>query len=174
MPQGVRIDLTGRTFGRYTVLGYAEKRHRKLYWHCRCSCGTEKLVHGDHLKAGATKSCGCLNAENARAALTKHGGASSKGRHPLYGTWCGMIRRCELENLPAYKYYGGRGIKVCAEWRYDFARFLADMGEKPSSIHSIDRIDPDGNYEPSNCRWATPKQQSENRVWGRFKAAEAA
>lgn len=171
----VRIDITSRIFNRLTVLGFAEKRGRKLYWNCRCSCGTVKAVHGDHLKSGAIKSCGCLGIEAVVASLTTHGGCSSTdGRHPLYGTWCNMKQRCYNPANPAYKYYGGRGISICAEWVNDFAKFRDDIGTKPSPIHSIDRIDPDGNYEPANCRWATPKQQAENRIWGRFKTAVAA
>lgn len=166
----MRIDLTNGRFGRLTVLGFAGKRGRKLYWLCRCDCGTSKEIHGDHLKAGRTRSCGCLNREAQRQSFGKHHGAPAdkSQRHPLYSTWCNMKARCYNPSVDAYPYYGGRGIVVADEWRDDFARFAADMGPKPSPGHSIDRINPDGHYGPGNCRWATKSEQSANR---RFAAA---
>jgi hypothetical protein len=100
-------------------------------------------------------------AANGQANVT-HGHARSTGRHPLYKTWEGMNRRCTSLNDTAYQRYGDRGIRVCDRWR-DFAAFIADMGEKPSRTHSLDRINNDGNYEPGNVRWATPKEQAQNR-----------
>lgn len=157
-------DLTGQSFGRLTVLSVGERRGRKRYWNCRCDCGTEKAVHGDHLKAGRSRSCGCLNRESQRASFQKHGGAPAvkTERHPLYGTWCSMKTRCFNERAWQYRYYGGRGISVCPEWRDDFARFAADVGERPPGT-TLDRLDPDGDYNPGNVRWATSKEQRQNR-----------
>jgi len=159
------MDLTGRKFGRLTVRGYSGKRGRKHYWNCVCDCGNVKDIHGEHLKEGRSRSCGCLNIEVQRQSCTTHGGASSnkKKRHPLYQTWCNMKSRCSDVNSDRYPYYGARGITVCDEWRNDFARFAADMGPKPGEGLTMDRTDNDGPYAPRNCRWATRSQQSKNR-----------
>lgn len=158
------IDLSGQRFGRLTVIGLAEKRGRKLYWRVKCDCGSAKAVHGDHLKAGKVRSCGCLSKEVQRVSFEKHACASAdkSKRHPLYTTWCTMKARCYDPKVDSYPYYGGQGVAVCDEWRNDFARFAADMGPKPSSGHSIDRINPNGDYSPANCRWATETEQMAN------------
>lgn len=162
--QATFLDLTGRRFGRWMVVELGEKRGRKFYWCCRCDCGVEKLVHGEHLKEGRSRSCGCLNREAQRASFEKHGGAPANKdeRHALYSTWCQMRRRCENPGATQYPYYGGRGIKVCERWRQDFAAFVADVGERPEGM-TLDRINNDGNYEPGNVRWATRAEQRANR-----------
>ena len=163
--EGTYLNMTQRTFGRLTVLRRdgSNRRHCAL-WLCVCRCGAEVVVNGHNLRSGHSRSCGCLQRERAAQANAKHGHASKKnGVTVEYNCWAGMIYRCENPNVKDWKYYGGRGIKVCPEWRESFEVFLRDMGTRPSPSHSIDRIEPDGNYEPGNCRWATPLQQRHNR-----------
>jgi hypothetical protein len=143
------IDLTGKQFGRLVVTAYAERKR----WSCICDCSARVVVHGRHLRGGATKSCGCLT----REANTKHGMCGSREYH----SWKSMKQRCLNPRHPRYKDYGGRGIGFCEEWS-SFVPFFAAMGECPPG-RSLDRIDNDGDYTPSNCRWATPFEQVHNR-----------
>jgi hypothetical protein len=157
-------DLSGKRFGRLTVVEEAEKRRMpcgslKRMWKCVCECGIEVICQQQHLTGGRSNSCGCLHKEIARASATTHGGRD----HPLYDVWTEMIQRCENPRHKRYADWGGRGIRVCDRWRHSFTSFLEDMGPRPVG-YSIDRFpDNDGNYEPGNCRWATAKQQNENR-----------
>lgn len=123
-------------------------------WDCLCSCGNQTTVRGAHLRGSDCQSCGCLALEGK----TLHG-LSKTTEHVI---WSGILQRCENKNNHGYRNYGGRGIKVCSRWK-DFENFYADMGRRPSSKHSIDRINNDGDYEPNNCRWATVSQQLANR-----------
>ena len=155
-------DLTGQKFGRLVVLRFVGKdKWGQSRWSCVCNCGVEKIVRGNSLKSGATKSCGCLQKEKLIKRLTKHGHSTRTTMSKTYSAWHSIIQRCTNANNMGYQDYGGRGITVCKRWM-KFENFLEDMGEPPSAKHSIDRIDNDGNYCKSNCRWATSKQNSRN------------
>lgn len=150
-----RIDLTGQTFNRLTVI---ERVPGHKLWRCRCICGAEKAVQSSNLKNGTTKSCGCWAKERMRARNTTHGMSHT----PEFGVWSGAKTRCFNQNSDCYADYGGRGITMCEAWRDDFTAFYRDMGPRPSASHQIDRIT-DGPYAPGNCRWVTVVEQQNNR-----------
>lgn len=151
-------DLLGRRFGRLLVWQRAGTKNNQAIWLCKCDCGKEKLISSAKL-SGGTRSCGCLMLEMAAKSMRTHGQSNT----PEYNTWMAMKNRCLYPTSQSYVRYGGRGITVCKRWLQSFPAFLSDMGRKPSPKHSIDRIDNDLGYMPSNCRWATPSQQSLNR-----------
>lgn len=170
MPRGQNLDLIGQEFGCLTVLrrGYVEGRTGKGFsscWECRCSCGAERVVSGKILRAGAVKACGLNGHTWSREISDRTGGAPSDG--PEYRAWQRIRQRCGNPKHHRFPHYGGRGISVCEAWS-DYDRFFADMGERPSPLHSIERKDVNGNYEPDNCVWATDKEQRRNKrntVW---------
>lgn len=150
-------NLAGTVFGRLTVIERADMRGYRSYWRCSCSCGATFEASQDCLATGKTRSCGCLQAESRVLSNIKHGLHGTR----TYVSWASMHARCTNAKLLCYRYYGGRGISVCERWS-DFAAFVEDMGVRPPGT-SIDRIDVNGNYEPGNCRWATPTVQRNNQ-----------
>ncbi len=164
---GKLIKMAGLKFGRLTVIELAGMSGSgSMKWRCRCDCGTEVAVNGTSLRAGKTKSCGCYQRDavsaSTRKVMTTHG----RSRTRPYRIWCAMYTRCTNPNNKDWHSYGGRGVTVCEQWS-KFENFLSDMGEPPEGT-SIDRIDPHGSYEPSNCRWASITEQNRNKrtnVW---------
>ncbi len=157
-------DLTGRRYGRLVVLHRFTGPASDVKWVCQCDCGKTTNTFRTSLKKGTSQSCGCLRNEQSseRAKRSKFHLKHGMTKTPEYGIWCAMRNRCNNPKVDRYPVYGGRGIKVCERWS-NFENFIADMGLRPSGKHSIDRRDNDGDYEPSNCYWATPEQQTYNK-----------
>lgn len=158
------IDLTGKRFGRLTVIKVSGlDKYKKIDWLCSCDCGKETVVSGTSIRRKLTTSCGCYQKEVHKAKVTTHGHSKVGAKSPEYKCWSSMKRRCDSPRLKCYRNYGGRGIVVCDRWINSFENFLSDMGERPSPKHSIDRIKVNGNYEPSNCKWSTDGEQEINK-----------
>ena len=151
----MKKDLTGQRFGKLVVVRESHKDRRGEWkWLCKCDCGNETIVYGSHLRNGDTVSCGCV----MRNAKRTHGGSKTR----LYSIWQHMKNRCRNQKSDNYKYYGGRGIAYCEEWETFecFEKWALENGY--SENLTIDRIDPNGNYEPGNCRWITQIEQNKN------------
>lgn len=147
------VDVLGKRFGRLTVISRAESRGGRAHWNCQCDCGKKTVVSGAYLRKGHTKSCGCYN-EDKKIKHKMHG-------TPEYRSWNHMLQRCNNKNNHKYSDYGGRGITVYDKW-LAFENFFADMGRRPHGT-TLERIDVNGNYEPSNCKWATATEQQRNQ-----------
>lgn len=145
--------LCGERFGSLLVKQRAGSNTLGVLWSCACDCGGTIFARTSALRSGNTRSCGCYQRTHA----VRHGSSGT----PTYKSWAAMLARCRNENHQAFADYGGRGVAVCERWQR-FENFLADMGKRPSG-RTLDRIDVDGNYEPTNCRWATPAEQRRNQ-----------
>lgn len=166
---GKRIDITGQRFGHLTVIKYShtDPKSKKAVWECLCDCGKIHYVCGKELRSGNTKSCGCQKIEHTRMLKYKDGRRSER----LYGVWNTMIRRCYCKTNKTYRFYGAKGIKVCDEWHNypNFKKWAYENGydeTAPKGECTIDRIDFQGNYEPSNCRWVSMDVQRKNKRHG--------
>lgn len=153
-------DLTGERFGKLIVISRAENKSSKTRWLCECDCGNRKIINSSDLVTGKTTSCGCYKREK----ILKQNITHNKSDTRLYNIWCGMKQRCDYKENNRYYLYGGKGIKVCEEWKefHNFYNWSMKNGYKDDL--SIDRIDNSKNYDPENCRWVNPKVQGNNTV----------
>ena len=166
------IDLKAQRFGRLLVIDLLpQEKRRAAVWQCVCDCGKRRNVSSSNLRRGYTQSCGCLRIENAKRTILINGDTSTHNMtgSTEYRSWQSMKKRCYDVKDRYFKNYGGRGIKVCDRWVNSFEKFISDMGKKPSPELTLDRYpNKNGNYEPTNCRWATQLQQQNNRTDNRI------
>jgi hypothetical protein len=169
-------DLVGQRFGKLVVERRAKPNtnaRQRAHWRCRCDCGRTTVKLGKYLTNGDTRSCGCEQRAMRARGNVKHRGIIGGHKEREYGIWRSMKSRCYVTSSSNYRFYGGRGVRICDRWLKDYAAFRADMGPCPEGF-TIDRIDPSGNYEPSNCRWASWADQHRNlRVHHRSTAIQA-
>jgi hypothetical protein len=160
VPSWRAMDLTGHKYNKLTVLRQMPNRGERRCWLCRCDCGTEKSLTASDLRSGRVVSCGCH--KRAQMAQRNRDGATHGMTHTgVYRSWFAMRDRCENPKSPSWQWYGGRGVRVCDRWQA-FERFFEDIGHRPAG-KTLDRLNPFGDYEPTNCRWATPKEQAANK-----------
>ena len=164
-----RLDITGQKYGKLLALNYdhTDEKSKKAVWKCLCDCGKYHFATAKDLRSGNTKSCGCIKIDRAKHMKYKDGRCKER----LYGVWATVMKRCYNENCNTYKYYGGRGITVCDEWHEypNFKKWAYINGydeNAPKGECTIDRIDYNGNYEPSNCRWVSMDVQRKNKRQG--------
>lgn len=168
MPKSKK-NIIGIKYGRWIVVKEVEQGNNfARRFLCKCNCGNYSIVLFSSLISGKSTSCGCYKKEENIMRLSKPGRSINKKHTREYNSWSQMIQRCTNPNHDRYKNYGGRGISICDKWLKSFDEFLLDMGNAPSNHYSIDRIDVNGNYEPSNCRWATLTEQYRNMTTNRF------
>lgn len=153
-------DLSGKRFGRLFVIECLGKIGNRVMWLCRCDCGNEKPICSYNFNGGHTTSCGCVHKENTATINRTHG----KSKTRTYRIWANMLTRCSNQNVRSFPSYGGRGIRVCDEWRDSFDRFLKDMGECPNLKSTLERRNVNGNYSKQNCFWIDGKLQPQNKT----------
>lgn len=166
------IDLSGKRFGKWTVVGLAYKKNGVTFWECTCDCGGKANVFRGSLRSGASASCGCVTAQKSKERAFKHGFSKTK----IHMIWCTMKQRCTNKSSKSYQNYGGRGIGICDRWM-EFENFYADMGASYVDGLSIERINNDLGYSPENCKWIAMSEQAKNRrpssQWNRKNARSA-
>ena len=157
--------MIGETFGSWTVINKAENKGNNIAWLCKCKCGTERSVLAYNLSSGKSKSCGCGQRNAASKANRSHGGSGTR----LYRIYKGMKQRCYNQKNHAYHYYGGKGVAICDDWKSDFLKFKKWALESGYNKNmTIDRLNPNGNYSPENCRWVNMQKQQNNKLNSAF------